>query len=68
MLAHLKTALYPILLGVLVAIGIRTGEWLIPPPEQRVVICFANELDQVEVCHTTRELLERAKARAEKRT
>ncbi len=44
-------------MGILVMIGIRAAEWFIPAPEQRIVICFANELDQVEICKELNEII-----------
>lgn len=52
-----------IAIGALVMIGIRAAEWVIPGPATRVVICFANELDQVEICLDVKEIIERAEAK-----
>lgn len=46
-------------LGLLIAAGVRIGEWVIPAPETRLVVCFANELDQVEICKPASELLKK---------
>ena len=42
--------------GLLVGAGIRAGEWLIPAPDTRVIICFADELDQLTFCAPTSAL------------
>lgn len=51
-------------IGALIVAGMRAAEWVIPQPEERVLICFANELDQVQICRTIKEILERSEARA----
>lgn len=55
----LRDAAFIFGVGILLIVGFRTGEWLIPAPESRIVICFANELDQVEICKTASELLKK---------
>lgn len=55
----LKAAMTVVLLGILVIVGVRIAEWTIPAPEMRIVVCFANELDQVEICKPADELLKR---------
>lgn len=50
-------------IGALVVAGMRAADWVIPKPESRVVMCFANELDQVEICRNLKELMERAELR-----
>ncbi len=43
--------------GFLVGVGIRAGEWLIPKPELRVLICQANQASKVAACKRLDEML-----------
>ena len=47
--------------GLLVGIGIRAGEWLIPRPDVRVLVCQANQSSKIEACKRLDEML-KAKA------
>lgn len=47
--------------GFLVGVGIRAGEWLIPKPETRVLICQAGAAGKAVVCQRLDEML-KAKA------
>lgn len=55
----IKSVLTIIAAGSLIVVGFRIAEWVIPAPDTRVVICFANELDQVEICKPASELLKK---------
>lgn len=52
-----------LLIGMVIATGMRVAEWLIPKPETRVVVCFANEIGQVEICKNLEKMLMRDKNR-----
>ena len=60
MIEHFKSVAQILLVGALIVVGMRAAEWVIPQPEMRVVMCFANEIDQVEVCNSLKELLDKA--------
>lgn len=51
-----KTVFGILAIGAIAGAGMRLAEWAIPKPESRVVICWANELDQVEICRSLQEL------------
>lgn len=55
----LRDAAWLIGAGILIVTGFRVGELIFRPPETRIVICFANELDQVEICKPVSELLKK---------
>ena len=43
--------------GFLAGVGIRAGEWLIPKPEMRVLICQAGAANKAEACQRMDEML-----------
>lgn len=55
-----KTVLQMLAVGVIVVIGMRAAEWLIPAPEMRVIICMADDVGTVEACASAAELLKSA--------
>ena len=56
-LDEIKHACLFIAVGMLVGIGIRAGEWLIPKPELRVLICQADQPSKVVACKRLDEML-----------
>ena len=56
-LEEIKYGCYFISVGVLVGIGIRASEWLIPKPEMRVLICQAGAANKAEACQRLDEML-----------
>ena len=56
LLDELRHALFFVLAGCLVAVGNRVGEWTIPKPETRVLVCLADKTGTVEVCKRLDEL------------
>jgi hypothetical protein len=43
--------------GALVVVGMRAAEWLIPKPETRLIVCFAEDVDNSRTCKTLDELI-----------
>ena len=56
-------ALFTFIAGALAMAGIRAAEWLIPEPEQRIVICMADELGDVTICRSLQDMLDKAEAK-----
>lgn len=57
MTISIKGGLVPIAAGVLLGVGFRLAEYLIPPPEVRVVVCTYSDSGKVELCKSAFELL-----------
>lgn len=53
----IKSALVPIAVGILLGVGFRLAEYLVPPPEVRVVVCTYSDSGKVELCKSAFELL-----------
>jgi len=54
---HIKTGLQILLIGVIAGVGMRAAEWLIPPPEIRVIVCTGSEIDKAETCTRLQKLV-----------
>lgn len=49
--AHvLKLSSAVLIAGVLFGLGQRIGQWLLPPPDTRILVCSPEEAETLEVC------------------
>lgn len=53
----LGTAIYFIIAGVLVGVGVRFAEHTIPAPEMRIIVCAAGKDDTLETCKPLADLI-----------
>lgn len=56
MKAKLKTAAWLIFVGIVVGTGVKLIDWLVPSPDKRIVVCFAQDYGIIDECHTLAEL------------
>ena len=55
-LDELRALVLFLVAGVFAAAGIRLGEWCIPKPETRVIVCLASNSDNPFFCRTMEQL------------
>lgn len=55
----LADGLQIIAIGVLVAVGLRLAEWVIPEPEVKVIVCMGDDVNKVEACQSLSDLVKR---------
>lgn len=56
----LGTAIYFLIVGALVGVGVRVAEHTIPAPEVMIVVCAVGKDDVLETCKPLSELIKKS--------